>query len=108
MPYLGTRTVKRRLLTPDRSTASPVKERHIDAIQKISFANESQFLLVVEQSVVNLLERLANSDEQFDFSYITERSFRPNIVVRSEMFADDTWKRIRIGTQCFTATGISS
>jgi uncharacterized protein YcbX len=79
---------------------------------KISFTNESQFLLIVLESVVDLQERMRDAygirEDSFDYSFVTTKSFRPNIVVRASLFADEKWKRIRIGNQYFNASGTFS
>ncbi len=60
----------------------------------VSFADGFPFLLIGEGSLADLNSRLA--------SPIPMNRFRPNIVVHgSEAFEEDTWKRIRIGSEEF-------
>lgn len=60
----------------------------------VSFADAFPFLLIGENSLKDLNERLENP--------VPMNRFRPNFVVSgSEAFAEDTWKKIRIGETIF-------
>lgn len=66
-----------------------------EAAARVSFADGFPLLLINEASVTDLQLRLTQS-----FDVIR---FRPNIVIRgSEAFAEDGWRRIRIGSQEFS------
>ncbi len=63
----------------------------------VSFADGYPFLLLGENSLNDLNEKLENQ--------LPVNRFRPNIVVSgSEAFAEDRWKKIRIGDTIFRAT----
>ena len=63
----------------------------------VSFADGYPFLLIGENSLKDLNERLENK--------LPMNRFRPNIVVSvSEAFAEDRWKKIRIGETVFRST----
>lgn len=79
---------------------------YVTSKPKISFSNESQFLLIVEQSVLDLQDRLKRTyGEGLDYSFVSAKSFRPNFIVQAGLFEDDHWKRIRVGDQYFNAAG---
>ncbi|HQU85509.1 MAG TPA: MOSC domain-containing protein [Pyrinomonadaceae bacterium] len=60
----------------------------------VSFADAFPFLLIGESSLKDLNEKLENP--------VPMNRFRPNLVVSgSEAFAEDTWKKIRIGETIF-------
>lgn len=60
----------------------------------VSFADDYPFLLIGESSLSDLNSRLENPVEM--------NRFRPNFVVSgSEAFAEDEWKKIRIGNMIF-------
>lgn len=60
----------------------------------VSFADGYPFLLIGENSLANLNEKLENP--------LPMNRFRPNFVVSgSEAFAEDGWKKIRIGEAVF-------
>lgn len=60
----------------------------------VSFADGYPFLLIGESSLEDLNSKLEHK--------VPMNRFRPNIVVRgSEAFAEDKWKRIRIGSTVF-------
>ena len=62
----------------------------------VSFADGYPFTLLGEASLADLNSRLAES--------VPMNRFRPNFVVAgSEAFAEDTWKKIRIGSSVFHA-----
>ncbi|MGI9037179.1 MAG: MOSC domain-containing protein [Pyrinomonadaceae bacterium] len=60
----------------------------------VSFADAFPFLLIGENSLADLNEKLKNS--------VPMNRFRPNFVVKdSEAFAEDGWKKIKIGENIF-------
>lgn len=60
----------------------------------VSFADGYPFMLIGENSLADLNSRLAVP--------LPMNRFRPNMVVSgSDIFAEDTWKKIRIGTTIF-------
>jgi uncharacterized protein YcbX len=73
----------RRVVSPDHAV-----RKFVDTV---SFADGYPFLLIGEGSLEDLNSRLE--------SRVPMNRFRPNLVVSgSEAFAEDSWKRIRVGT----------
>lgn len=78
----------------------------------ISYVNESQFLLVTQASVDYVGQRylfpktpITYRVERPDFP-VTPEGFRPNFVIRGgKAFQEDSWQRLRIGSQLFRLTG---
>jgi uncharacterized protein YcbX len=63
----------------------------------VSFADGYPFMALGEASLVDLNSRLEAA--------LPMNRFRPNLVIRgSEAYAEDTWKRVRIGDTIFRAT----
>ena len=63
----------------------------------VSFADGYPFLIIGENSLVDLNSRLENE--------ISMNRFRPNFVVQnSDAFAEDSWKKLSIGNTIFRAT----
>ena len=63
----------------------------------VSFADGYPFLLIGENSLIDLNEKLENP--------LPMNRFRPNLVVSdSKAFAEDGWKKIRIGETIFRST----
>ena len=77
-------------------------EREINAFfnqgnEIVSFADGYPFLLIGENSLNNLNEKLENP--------VSMNRFRPNLVVKdSAPFAEDRWKKIKIGETVFRST----
>ncbi len=92
--YLETKC--RMVFMPDESErAISEKFRHNNEI--VSFADGYPFLLIGENSLNDLNEKLETK--------LPMNRFRPNIVVSgSEAFAEDRWKKIRIGETVFRST----
>ncbi len=68
-----------------------VDRTFFDADQRVGFADGFPFLLISEASLRDLNSRLATP--------VGMNRFRPNLVVSgAEAYAEDQWKRIRIGT----------
>lgn len=72
----------------------------------VSFADGYPLLVIGKASLVDLNKRLAsNFLERELFNEIPMNRFRPNIVVAgSEAYAEDDWKRIRVGDAEFRST----
>ena len=87
--YLGTTA---RLVYQDHSQKRRVDPRYAPHdIDEASFSDGFPFLLISEASLADLNARLETP--------LPMNRFRPNLVVAGcEPFAEDTWKRIRIGT----------
>ncbi len=63
----------------------------------VSFADGYPFLIIGENSLINLNEKLETK--------LPMNRFRPNIVVSdSDAFAEDKWKKIKIGDTIFRST----
>jgi uncharacterized protein YcbX len=74
--------------------ARPVAQNHGKPGDHVSFADGFPLLLTTQQSLDDLNARLA--------SPVTMRRFRPNIVIAGALpWAEDTWRRIRIGGLSF-------
>lgn len=72
-----------------------VDPERVGGDHQVSFADGFSFLLISEASLVDLNSRLDTS--------LPMNRFRPNLVVSGcEAFAEDRWKRIRIGDTEFT------
>ncbi|CAI9087998.1 OLC1v1022225C5 [Oldenlandia corymbosa var. corymbosa] len=80
-----------------------------DYVTKMNFANEGQFLLISEESVSNLNNRLRSSPQkglQGQRIQIDAKRFRPNLIVSGgEPYAEDQWRSLRIGNKDFTSMG---
>lgn len=80
-----------------------------DVKSRLHFANEAQFLLILEESVSDLSSRVksnAKNVAQGASLNISSNRFRPNLVVAgAEPYAEDTWKNLRIGGIYFTSLG---
>ena len=96
----------------DRPGCRLVQQSDIDTRQgkgdkgQLSLANESQYLLISEQSVDHLLNNMVTKfNETVDLDCMVRR-FRPNLVVRGpEPFIEDKWNDIRIGKVLFQNSG---
>lgn len=85
--YLG---VSCRLTYMPEDTFRAINPKYLDRRQPVSFADGFPFLLISEASLADLNSRLETPIEML--------RFRPNLVVRGcEPFAEDRWRRIRIG-----------
>nr|GLL38252.1 molybdenum cofactor sulfurase [Ipomoea trifida] len=80
-----------------------------DVDAKLNFVNEAQLLLVSEESVADLNNRLRSSTQKGSYGERTEVStmrFRPNLVISGgEPYAEDGWKSLEIGGKYFTSFG---
>jgi uncharacterized protein len=67
----------------------------LHATDETSFSDGFPILLISEASLTNLNDRLVQSGNE----PVPMNRFRPNLVVQgTEPFAEDSWKRIRIGS----------
>ena len=86
----------RMVFMPDE-TEREINEKFRRNDEIVSFADGYPFLLIGENSLNNLNERLETT--------LPMNRFRPNIVVSgSEAFAEDRWKKIKIGETVFRST----
>lgn len=89
--YLG---VDCRLVSMPAKTVRPVDPRFARSDDQVGFSDGFPFLLISEGSLEDLNSRLDTP--------MTMRRFRPNLVVKGcEPYAEDQWKRIRIGDMTF-------
>jgi len=73
-----------------------------EAPHLVNFADGYPFLVIGEASVADLNDRLVGAGEE----PVPMDRFRPNLVIRgSEAFAEDRWKRFRIGSLIFHSAG---
>jgi uncharacterized protein len=83
----------RLVYVPD-ATARPVSEKYGQPGDRVGFADAYPFLLISEASLEDLNHRLAEP--------VPMDRFRPNLVITgSSRFAEDHWRRIRIGKLTF-------
>lgn len=86
--YLGQQTA---LVYMDERTQRPVDPRYAAPDDRVSFADGFPLLLISEASLAALNQRLSQP--------VPMARFRPNLVVGGcEAFAEDGWRRLRIGT----------
>ncbi|XP_028801683.1 molybdenum cofactor sulfurase isoform X1 [Neltuma alba] len=80
-----------------------------DAKSKLNFANEAQFLLVSEESVLDLNNRLSPYVQKSpcgEDMQVTPSRFRPNLVVSGgRPYDEDGWRSLRIGNHYFRSLG---
>ncbi|XP_024035750.1 molybdenum cofactor sulfurase isoform X4 [Citrus sinensis] len=82
-----------------------------DLESRLNFTNEAQFLLVSEESVSDLNSKLSSkADTRKGIDGVTVKvnpmRFRPNLVVSGgEPYAEDRWRNLKIGNNCFTSLG---
>jgi uncharacterized protein YcbX len=84
-----------RLVYMAESTLRPVDPQYaIDPSNRVSFADGFPFLIISEASLQDLNERLGQN--------LLMNRFRPNLVIQGvPPYAEDTWKKIRIGKILF-------
>lgn len=86
-----------RLVQMPESTNRQINQLFNKGNEVVSFADGYPYLLIGEDSLIELNTRLD--------SKILMNRFRPNIVVSgSKAFAEDGWKKIRIGNTVFRST----
>ena len=89
--YLG---VDCRLVSMPKETTRQVDQRFAEVDDQVGFADGFPFLLISEASLVDLNSRLPEA--------LPMRRFRPNLVVSGcEPYAEDSWRRIRVGDTAF-------
>lgn len=76
----------------------------------MNFANEAQFLLISEESVTDLNNRISTKDvrkgSQGALTQVNPMRFRPNLIISGgEPYAEDVWRNLRIGHKYFTSLG---
>jgi uncharacterized protein len=84
-----------RLVRMAQDFRRPVSAKHaVSEHDHVSFVDGYPFLIISEGSLADLNSRMEQP--------LPMRRFRPSIVIHgAEPFAEDTWRRIRIGTQIF-------
>ncbi|XP_022717462.1 molybdenum cofactor sulfurase-like isoform X3 [Durio zibethinus] len=80
-----------------------------DVDSRMNFANEAQFLLISEESVSDLNDRLCSNTQKLSGGaplYVKPMRFRPNLVISGgEPYAEDGWRNLKIGNTYFTSLG---
>ncbi|KAF2317666.1 hypothetical protein GH714_039504 [Hevea brasiliensis] len=80
-----------------------------DVESRLSFANEAQFLLISEESISDLNNRLSQNVQkgtQGTSLQVNPMRFRPNLVISGgEPYAEDGWRSLKIGNKSFTSLG---
>jgi uncharacterized protein len=83
-----------RLVHMTKESTRPVDPKYTINKDHVSFADAFPFLLISESSLEDLNSKLDHS--------VPMNRFRPNLVVRGcSAFAEDEWRRIRIGNVIF-------
>lgn len=86
--------LKTRLVYMPDDTIRPVDGAYAQSGETVGFADGFPLLLISQASLDDLNNRLENP--------VPMNRFRPNLVVSGcEAFAEDTWKRIRVGSMEF-------
>ncbi|KAA8527170.1 hypothetical protein F0562_008601 [Nyssa sinensis] len=76
-----------------------------DVETRLNFVNEAQFLLISEESVSDLNNRLSSSIQRPPIQ-VNPLRFRPNLVISGgEPYAEDEWGSIKIGNKYFRSLG---
>jgi len=97
--FLG---VKSRLVRIGRDFDRPALKPTAVAGDRLNFADACPFLIVSEASLANLNDRLVAQGEDA----VPMNRFRPNFVVTGcAAFAEDAWRRLRIGEVTLRAGG---
>ncbi|KAE8124542.1 hypothetical protein FH972_019417 [Carpinus fangiana] len=80
-----------------------------DGQSRLNFSNEAQFLLISEESVSDLNNRISSNAKNGSFGVPVEVSpmrFRPNLVISGgNPYAEDGWRNLKIGDNYFTSLG---
>nr|XP_023926826.1 molybdenum cofactor sulfurase-like [Quercus suber] len=80
-----------------------------DMQSRVTFANEAQFLLISEESVSDLNNRISSNVQKGTFEMpvqINPMRFRPNLVISGgEPYVEDEWRNLKIGNKYFTSLG---
>ncbi|KAK6149513.1 hypothetical protein DH2020_017038 [Rehmannia glutinosa] len=80
-----------------------------DVDTRLNFVNEAQFLLISEESIADLNNRLRSKKHNGPNNRPPEVNpvrFRPNLVVSGgKPYAEDGWRSVRIGERNFTSMG---
>ncbi|KAF5477378.1 hypothetical protein F2P56_004025 [Juglans regia] len=80
-----------------------------DVQSRLNFVNEAQFLLISKESVSDLNDRLSSNMKNSALGVAVEVNpmrFRPNLVISGgEPYAEDGWRNLKIGDNCFTSLG---
>ncbi|KAK9275964.1 hypothetical protein L1049_023239 [Liquidambar formosana] len=80
-----------------------------DVETSLNFVNEAQFLLISEQSISDLNNRLSANSQKGSRGppiQVNPMRFRPNLVISGgEPYAEDGWKNLKIGNKYFTSLG---
>lgn len=92
-----------RLVHLDDPTARPVETGSGEPGDVVSFADAHPLLLTTTASLAALDEAIAEQDSD---ARVTMTRFRPNLVVAgTDAWAEDDWRRIRIGDATFRVAG---
>jgi uncharacterized protein YcbX len=92
-----------RLVYLDDPTRRPTNPRYSTASDRVSFADGYPLLLATEESLAAVNELIAAGRHAHEGPLPMTR-FRPNVVVRgAPAWAEDGWRRVRIGAAVFRA-----
>ncbi|GAV64118.1 Aminotran_5 domain-containing protein/MOSC domain-containing protein/MOSC_N domain-containing protein [Cephalotus follicularis] len=80
-----------------------------DVGSRLNFANEAQFLLISEESVSDLNNKLSSNVQNGSRGIhvqVNPMRFRPNLVISGgEPYSEDGWRNLKIGNQYFKSLG---
>ncbi|KAK1284812.1 Molybdenum cofactor sulfurase [Acorus calamus] len=82
-----------------------------DEQSRLNFVNEAQFLLISEESVCDLNDRLSSNARKGKYGpgqniHVDAMRFRPNLIISgAEPYEEDSWRRLTIGGAYFTSLG---
>jgi uncharacterized protein len=90
-----------RLVYLDDPTRRPIRPDYSDPDDRVSFADGFPLLLTTEESLASLNDWIAEGPKA-DEGPVPMRRFRPSVVVSgAEAWAEDSWRRLRIGPVTF-------
>ncbi|XP_022865528.1 molybdenum cofactor sulfurase isoform X2 [Olea europaea var. sylvestris] len=99
--------------TGSQSHSCPIRDKSPgicrDIATSLNFVNEAQFLLISEESVADLNNRLRSKLQNGSHeppTEVTSMRFRPNLVMSGgKPYIEDEWRNLKIGDNYFSSLG---